>query len=39
MLKDALSWYFMTYSEEFRQGKEGAFELVMFGIVHTDLNM
>jgi len=30
MLPDALRWYFIRYSEEFRQGKEDAFELAMF---------
>ena len=30
MLKDALTWAFVTFSEEFRQGKKLAFELVMF---------
>lgn len=30
MLKDALTWFFVTFSEEFRQGKKLAFELLMF---------
>ena len=30
MLEDALRWYFVTFGQEFRQGKKEAFELVMF---------
>ena len=30
MLKDALPWAFVTFREEFRQGKKLAFELLMF---------
>ena len=30
MLKDALTWFFVTFSEEFRQGKKQAFELILF---------
>lgn len=30
MLADALTWYFVTFGQEFRQGKKEAFELVMF---------
>ena len=35
MLEDALTWYFVTFSQEFRQGNKQAFELVMFlSLVH-----
>lgn len=30
MFKDTLTWYFVTFSQEFRQGKKQAFELVLF---------
>jgi hypothetical protein len=35
MLNDTLTWFFVTFSEEFRQGKKQAFELVLFlSLVH-----
>ena len=30
MLNDTLTWFFVTFSEEFRQGKKQAFEFIIF---------